>query len=162
MNALRTLYQNFSSQLMQRGCFSHFSDHCKSTGLTRFIGNFQVVIAITYNLPIYIFFNIYLFLAALGLCCGVQASHCGGFSYCGAQALGALGARAQQLWLTGSRAQAQQFWRSGLVALWYVGSSQTRDRTRDPCIGRQTLNHCATREVPTYPYLKAVIIGGKN
>ena len=40
---------------------------------------------------------IYLFLAALGLrCCawafsgcGARASHCGGFSYCGAQALGA-------------------------------------------------------------------------
>ena len=27
-----------------------------------------------------------------------------------------------------------------------VGSSQTRARTRVPCIGRQTLNHCATRE----------------
>ena len=34
------------------------------------------------------------------------------------------------------------------VALQHVGSSQTRDRTRVPCIGRQTLNHCATREVP--------------
>ena len=31
---------------------------------------------------------IYLFLAALGLRCGVRASHCGGFSCCGAQALG--------------------------------------------------------------------------
>ena len=28
----------------------------------------------------------------------------------------------------------------------YVGSSQTRARTRVPRIGRQTLNHCATRE----------------
>ena len=35
----------------------------------------------------------------------------------------------------------------GLVALWHVGSSQTRARTRVPCIGKQTLNHCATREV---------------
>ena len=26
-------------------------------------------------------------------------------------------------------------------------SSQTRDRTRVPCIGRQILNHCTTREV---------------
>ena len=31
---------------------------------------------------------IYLFLAALGLCCCVWASHCGGFSCCRAQALG--------------------------------------------------------------------------
>ena len=43
---------------------------------------------------IYIYFYlfiylIYLFLAALGLHCGVQASHCGGFPCCGAQALGA-------------------------------------------------------------------------
>ena len=37
------------------------------------------------------FYNlfIYLFLAALGLCCGARASHCGGFSCYGAQALGA-------------------------------------------------------------------------
>ena len=32
---------------------------------------------------------IYLFLAALGLCCCTRASHCGGFSCCRAQALGA-------------------------------------------------------------------------
>ena len=36
----------------------------------------------------------------------------------------------------------------GLVALQHVGSSQTRARTRVPCIGRQILNHCATREAP--------------
>ena len=34
----------------------------------------------------------------------------------------------------------------GLVALKHVGSSQIRDRTRVPCIGRQILNHWATRE----------------
>ena len=28
----------------------------------------------------------FFFLAALGLCCGVRASHCGGFSCCGAWA----------------------------------------------------------------------------
>ena len=28
----------------------------------------------------------------------------------------------------------------------HVGSSRTRARTRVPCISRQTLNHCATRE----------------
>ena len=32
---------------------------------------------------------IYLLLAVLGLRCGVRASHCGGFSCCGAWALGA-------------------------------------------------------------------------
>ena len=54
----------------------------------------------------------------------------------------------QQLWHAGSRAQAQQLWCTGLVAPWHVGSSQTRDRTRVPCIGRWILNHCTTREVP--------------
>ena len=39
-------------------------------------------------------------------------------------------------------------WLKGLVAPRHVGSSQTRARTRVPCIGRQILNHCATREAP--------------
>ena len=47
---------------------------------------------------------IYLFLAALGLRCGARASHCGGFSCCRAQALGA---RASVVVACGSRAQAQ-------------------------------------------------------
>ena len=29
-----------------------------------------------------------------------------------------------------------------------MGSSRTRARTHVPCIGRQILNHCATREIP--------------
>ena len=46
-----------------------------------------------------------------------------------------------------------------------VESSQTRVRTRVPCIGRQTLNHCATREVPGVFYIKVIYIdfaGGKG
>ena len=43
-------------------------------------------------------------------------------------------------------AQAQQLWLTGPVAPRHVGSSQTRARTRLPCISRQTLNHCTTRE----------------
>ena len=38
-------------------------------------------------------------------------------------------------------------WCTGLVALWHVGSSQTRDRIHVPCIGRRILNHRATKEV---------------
>ena len=105
---------------------------------------------------------IYLFLAALGLCCCAQA-----FSSCGERGLlfvvvrGLLTAVAslvaehrlqahglQQLWHVGSRAQTQQSWRTGLVAPRHVGSSRTRARTCVPCIGRWILNHCATREVP--------------
>ena len=81
----------------------------------------------------------------------VQASHCSGFSCCGAQTLGHTGFRscntwAQQLWLTGSRAQAQQFWCTVSVALQHVGSSWIRDQTRVSCLGRQILCHCDTRE----------------
>ena len=64
---------------------------------------------------------------------GARASHYRGLSCCGAQAPDA---QAQQLWLTGPAAPR------------HVGSSQTRARTRVPCIGRQTPNHCATREAP--------------
>ena len=63
-----------------------------------------------------------------------------GFSSCGTWA--------QQLWHTGSRAEAQQLWCMGLVAPPYVGSSRTRDQTCVPCIGRWILNHCANREIP--------------
>ena len=97
-------------------------------------------------------FNYYLFIywAVLGLRLCVRASSsCGkrgplfiavrgplnyrGLSCCGAQA---------------PDAQAQQLWLTGLVAPRPVGSSQTRARTRVPCISRQILNHCATREAP--------------
>ena len=36
------------------------------------------------------------------------------------------------------------FWPRGMWAL----SSPTRDQTRIPCIGRQSLNHWTAREVP--------------
>ena len=62
---------------------------------------------------------------------GARAFHCRSLSRCGAQA---------------PDAQAQWLWLTGLVAPRHVGSSQTRARTHVPCIGRQTLNHCATRE----------------
>ena len=62
---------------------------------------------------------------------GARASRHRGLSRCGPQAPDA---QAQQLWLTGPAAPR------------HVGSSQTRARTRVPCIGRQTPNHCATRE----------------
>ena len=63
--------------------------------------------------------------------CGARASHHRSLSCCGARA---------------PDAQAQQLWLTGPVAPRHVGSSQTRARTCVPCIGRQILNHCATRE----------------
>ena len=65
---------------------------------------------------------------------GARASHHRGPSRHGAQA---------------PDAQAQQLWLTGPAAPWHVGSSQARARTRVPCISRQTLNHCATREAPS-------------
>ena len=62
---------------------------------------------------------------------GHSSSRCAGLSRCGAQA---------------PDAQAQQLWLAGLVTPRHVGSSQTRARTRVPCTGRQTPNHCTTRE----------------
>ena len=47
---------------------------------------------------------------------------------------------------TGSRRAGSVVVVTGPVAPRHVGSSQTRARTRVPCIGRQILNHCATRE----------------
>ena len=35
----------------------------------------------------------------------------------------------------------------GFIAQWHVESSQTRDCTHVPCIGRRTLNHWTTGEV---------------
>ena len=46
--------------------------------------------------------------AGATLCCGAQASHCSGFFCCGAVLQAR---RLQQLWLVGSRAQAQQLLR---------------------------------------------------
>ena len=69
---------------------------------------------------------------------GVWASRYRGLSCCGAQA---------------PDAQAQQLWLMGSVGTRHVGSSQTRARTRVPCIGRQILNNCATREAPIFIFL---------
>ena len=72
--------------------------------------------------------------------CGAQASHRGGFQ---ARSTGSRHAD-----FSSCSTWAQQLWHTGLVAPRPVGSSRTRDRTCVPCIGRQILNHCATREVP--------------
>ena len=103
---------------------------------------------------------IYLFMAALGLRCYTRA-----FSSCGERGLLFVAVRGlliavaslvaehglqahglQQLWLAGSRAQAQQWWPTGLVAPQHVGLSQNRARTCVPCIGGRILNHYAARE----------------
>ena len=46
----------------------------------------------------------------------------------------------------------------GLVALWHVGSSRTRARTRVLCIGRWILNHCAIREAHFWIHLDILFL----
>ena len=53
----------------------------------------------------------------------------------------------QQLYLTGSRAQAQQMWGTGLAAPLPVGASQTRGQSRGPCAGGRAFNRRASRDV---------------
>ena len=45
----------------------------------------------------------------------------------------------------------------GPAAPRHVGSSQTRARTHVPCISRQILNHCATREALTSLFLTPAV-----
>ena len=120
--------------------------------------------------PFLIVLFMYLFLAVLGLCCccvgfspvvaskGYSIAVAHGLliavaSCCRSQALGhsdfsSRSRWAQKLWFPGSRAQATQLWRTGLVAPQHVGSSWTRDWTHVSCIGRWILYHWTTREAP--------------
>ena len=59
-------------------------NHCA----TREARDFSIL-GFIYRFILFIYLFTYLFLAALGLRCGAQASHRGGFSHCGAQSLGA-------------------------------------------------------------------------
>ena len=59
--------------------------------------------------------------------CGAQTSHCSSFSCCRA-------------WLQ-SKQEAQWLYCISSTTLQPVESSQTRDQTCAPCIGRQILNH---------------------
>ena len=90
-------------------------------------------------------------MATLCLCCcawtfsscgklRAQTSHCSGFSYCRAWALGCVG-------FSNCSRRAQWLWYMGVVVQWHVQSSRTRDRTCVLCIGWRILNHWASRGV---------------
>ena len=87
-------------------------------------------------------------MALLGLCCCPQA-----FSSCCKQGqLSSCGVWASRGVFFCCKAQAlmpklQWLWYTGLLAMWHVESSWTRDRTHVPCIGRWLLNHWTTWEV---------------
>ena len=89
-------------------------------------------------------------MAALGLCfCARAFSSCGKWGPLFIAVRGLLTVAASLV--AEHRLQTRRLsklWLTGPAALRHVGSSQTRARTRVPRIGRQTLNHCATREAP--------------
>ena len=77
---------------------------------------------------------------------GYSSLQCTGFSLWWLLLLQSTGSRCTGF--SSCDTQAQQLWLAGLLAPRHVGSSRTRARTRVPCIGKQILNHCTTREVP--------------
>ena len=86
-------------------------------------------------------------MAVLGLRFCVRAfSSCGKWGPLFTAVRGCLTITASRCRAQAPDAQAQQLWLTGLVAPRHVGSSQTRAQTHVPSIGRQILNHCATRE----------------
>ena len=81
--ALIGLLVSFSLQLLQLyGSYPYLSTYY----WVGFFFPLSVIFTRFIYLCIYLFLN--LFLAALGLRCGAWAYHCGGFSCCGARALG--------------------------------------------------------------------------
>ena len=121
----------------------------------------QFLVGLFFFLIFIYFWLHWVFFAARGLSLvavsgGYSSLRCSGFSLRWLLLLRSTGSRweasvvaalwAQQLWLAGSGAQAQQLRCTRLVAPRHVGSSRTRARTRVPCIGRRILNHCTTRE----------------
>ena len=101
----------------------------------------------------------WIFVAARGLSLlvargGYSSMRCTGFSWQWLLLLQSTGSRCTGSSSCGTR--AQQLWGTGLVAPWHVGSSRARAQTRVPCIGRQILNHCPTREVPKSHFLNSL------
>ena len=91
---------------------------------------------------------IYLFLAVLGLrFCARAFSSCGERGPLFITVRGPLTIVASPV--AEHRLQTRRLSNCGSRAQPHVGISRTRARTRVPCIGRQTLNHCATKEAPS-------------
>ena len=107
-----------------------------------------------YQLIIF-FFQFYLFLAVLGLCCCKSFSPVvvsGGYFSCSAQASHFRASRPAGFSSCSPWTLEQQLWCMGLVALQHVTSSPPRDWTRVSCLGRQILYHWATREAPNLSF----------
>ena len=93
----------------------------------------------------YFYFLFIYFVAALGLHCCARASHCDGFSCCGARALGA---------------QASVVVARGLSCSAACGIFPDQGSTPCPLFWQEDLNHWTAREVPPcWFYIKAVMVG---
>ena len=111
-------------------------------------GNHKFVCEVCDRLVLFFFFNFkkfiyiknnYGFLAALGLCCFVWTSHCEGFSYCAAQALGT----------RASEVAAHELSSCGVLLLCSMQNLPGPGiEPMSPALGRQILIHCTTREIP--------------
>ena len=98
-----------------------------------------------------------------------RASHCSGFSCCGAWTLGerasvvvSRGLRCCGSWTPEHRPSSCSAWAQLLRGMW--DPCGTRAWTHIPCIGKQIFNHCATRETHESPqllrriFLKTILI----
>ena len=134
--------------------------------IKEFIKSTLLIYAILQHSLFVIILFIYLFLAVLSLCCvtsfsplvarggsslaAVHDFHTAVASLVAEQVLACMAPAvvAPRLQTTGSIVVAYR-----LIAPQHVGSSQIRDRTPVPCIGRPILNHWTTREVLWYSLL---------
>ena len=102
----------------------------------------------------FFFFNLYLFLFIyLWLCWGFAAVRgaspaAASEGHSSSRCAGLSPSRPLSPQSTGSRSAGSVAVAHGPIAPRHVGSSQTRAPTPVPRISRQTLNHCANREVP--------------
>ena len=87
----------------------------------------------------------------IALHCSAQVSLCSGFSYCGAEALDAQASVAAAFGLSNFSKWARSGDTQASVAPRHVESSETRDRTTVPCIGKQILVHLPQRS-PSVPW----------
>ena len=87
---------------------------------------------------------------------GYSSLWCAGFSLWWLLLLQSSGSRSAGFSSCGSQALERRH--TGLVAPWHVESSQTRDRTCVPCIGRRILNHCTIREVHSIVHYSPYVV----
>ena len=127
-----SIQKNLSLPINSVSSYRHYKDGFLSGLITICLSNLVLI---------FLKKSYFFILTVLSLHCCAQA-----FSGCSGQELLIVAVcRLLIPWLlllqsTGSRVRAQYSWRTGLVTLRHVGSSQTRNQTCVPCSGRRILN----------------------